>query len=73
MPIFSSKEIDKIMKMMDTRFFDIMDRVDESYKGGGELTPPKVSQRKKPMYIHEGMQIEQHKENLKDLLERGVL
>lgn len=72
MPIYSSQEVTKIMEMLDNRFFQTMDRVDASNKISKQLTPPKVPRKTPPRFIHEGMQIEQHRTHVEDLVRKGL-
>lgn len=72
MTIFNAEEIGKIMEMMDNQFFQLMDRIDKNNRTNKEIKPPKMPRKEPAKFIHEGMQIEQHRSHVEDLIRKGV-
>ena len=73
MPNLNTGDLNRVMSMLDSRFFQIMDRVDGSYNGHEDVERPEITKRKRSKYIHAGLQREQMQESALDLMNKGVL
>lgn len=74
MPNLNTGDLNRVMEMLDSRFYQIIDRVDGSYTDGGKIDSPKMREGgKRPRYIHSGLQQEQMLTAAQDLMRKGVL
>lgn len=73
MPTLTTRDMNKIGEMFDQSFYQLMERVDRNYEGGGQLEPPKPKKQPRTQLVPENLVIQQQQNILAEMAQRGAV
>lgn len=73
MPNLTTRDMNKIAEMFDQQFYQLIERVDKNYEGGGQIEPPKPKAAQRHARVPENL-VQARQENLLlELSQKGLI
>lgn len=72
MPAFTTRDLNKIAEMFDQHFYQLIERVDRNYEGGGQIEAPKPKKQPSFKLVPENVIMAQQENILAQLGQGGA-